>query len=166
MSATTNPSEASLELTDSLRTAIDHAFSDARECIEQDGGMVPFSIICTSDGFVSSEHGGADVDAVYESVRALLAREMPESYVFCYDGYVELDTGRAEAIIAEVAKRGDDAAYLLAEPYEVREDGSRAFTEGYASAGEAEPLYPVGTKPIVSGLVQLAAERRAAADGE
>ena len=29
-----------LMLTDSMRVALDHAFADARECLEADGGMV------------------------------------------------------------------------------------------------------------------------------
>lgn len=151
-----------LMLTDSMRVALDHAFADARECLEADGGMVPFSVLCTSDGFDVSEHPGDTVDDVYISMKTLLAREMPEAYVFSYDGFVELVGGREEAIICEVARRGDAQATILAQTYAVH-DGSYEFAPAFAYAGEAPQLYPSGTKPIVSGLVALAAEREAAA---
>lgn len=45
-------------------------------------------------------------------------------------------------------------------------DGSYEFAPFFAYAGETPQLYPSGTKPIVSGLVALAAEREAAAKGD
>lgn len=154
-----------LMLTDSMRVALDHAFADARECLEADGVMVPFSVLCTSDGFDVSEHPGETVDDVYASMKSLVAREMPEAYVFSYDGFVEVVGGREEAIICEVARRGDEQATILAQTYTVS-DGSYEFAPSFAYAGETPQLYPSGTKPIVSGLVALAAEREAAAKGD
>ena len=155
-----------LKLTNNLRTALDRAFEEAKRCVREDGGMSPFTIICTSDGFDVAEHSGASTDDVYNSVRALLAQEMPEAYVLVYDGFVETDAGRSDALLAEVAKRGDALAYLLAITYEQTDEGV-AFAPTYLSAGTARQLYPRGTKPIVSGLVALADEReRAAAEAE
>lgn len=158
-----NASESfELMLTDSMRVALDHAFADARECLEADGGMVPFSVLCTSDGFDVSEHPGETVDDVYNSMKTLVAREMPEAYVFSYDGFVELASGREEAIICEIARRGDAQAAILAQTYVVS-GRSYDFAPDFAYAGPTPQLYPSGTKPIVSGLVALAAERKAAA---
>ena len=154
---------AELQLTDNMRVALDHAFDDARHCLADDGGMMPFSIICTSDGFVVSDHPGDDVDEVYESARTLVAQEMPEAYVLAYDGFVDLDDGRHDAILAEVGRRGEKTAYLLAQPY-TEDEEAYEFAPTYASAGTAKSLYPRGTKPIVSGLVQLEAEKQAARD--
>lgn len=154
-----------LQLTDSLRTALDHALADARSCLERDGAMTPFSIICTSDGYEVSDHVGDDVDAIYESARTLVAREMPEAYVFGYDGFVETAAGRREAVIVELARRGDGEARLLALIYDL-EDGAYSFADDPVLVGAAETLYPAGTRPIVSGLVELARERAAAAEGE
>lgn len=150
---------AELLLTDNLRSALDSAFNEGEECIREDGGMSAFSIICTSDGFVVNDHVGDDEHEIYDSVRAMLAQEMPESYVFSYDGYVDLEDGRHDALVCEVAKRGDKEAYLLAKTYERTED-DWAFDPSYSSIGTTETLYPKGTKPIVSGLVQLERERR------
>ena len=116
----TDMSTTEVMLTDSQRTALDHALADARECLERDGGMCPFSVLCTSDGFVVTDHPGEGVDDIYNSVRALV--------------------------------------------YEV-EDGVYHFADAPASAGTAKPLYPRGTKPIVSGLVEQASERAEDASG-
>lgn len=152
-----------LELTDSLWTALNHAFEDAQACLTRGGGMMPFTVICTSDGFEVADHPGEDVEETYNSVKTLLARELPEAYVFSYDGYLDLDEGRRDAVICEVARRGDAAASMLALPYTRDPEGTLRFAETFSSVGSGPALYPSGTKPIVSGLVQLAAEREAAA---
>lgn len=152
---------AELMLTESLRVAIDHAFREGRACLDEDGGLVPFTIICTSDGYDIADHPGASAPDIYASVRTLIAREMPEAYAFVYDGFVETDEGRRDALICEAAKRGDAEAYLLAELYREAEGGI-AFDDAYVSVGAARQLYPLGTKPIVSGLMALEEERRAA----
>ena len=127
--------------------------------------MVPFSILCTSDGFDVSDHPGNEPQEVYESMKSLLAREMPEAYIFVYDGYVDLVDGRSDAIVCETARRGELSAALLAQPYATHEGGCD-FASTFASVGTTKPLYPSGTKPIVSGLIALEAERRGeSADG-
>ena len=153
-----------LKLTGNLRRAIEHAFDEARESIQEEGGMLPFTIMCTSDGFDVADHPGDSAQGVYESVKTLLAQEMPEAYAFTYDGYVETDDGRGDAILCEAAKRGDMEAYLLALPYSCAPDGTYAFAPAFLSAGTARPLYPHGTKPIVSGMVALAEERLRSAE--
>lgn len=152
-------STTELQLTDNMRVALDRAFEDARRCLAEDGGMTPFSVICTSDGFVVSDHVGDDEHEIYDSVRALLAQEMPEAYVFAYDGFVDLDDGRHDAIVAEVGRRGEQGAYRLAQLY-TEDAEAYEFDSPYVSIGTAEQLYPKGTKPIVSGLVKLEEERR------
>ena len=151
-----------LKLTENLRRAIEHAFDEARESMREEGGMMPFTIMCTSDGFDVADHPGSSTQEIYESVKTLLAQEMPEAYAFTYDGYVETDDGRRDAILCEAAKRGDMEAYLLALPYGCSIDGVYSFAPAFLSAGTARPLYPHGTKPIVSGMVALADERRRA----
>ena len=153
-----------LKLTENLRHAIEHAFEEAEASIREEGGMLPFTIMCTSDGFDVADHPGNSTQEIYESVKALLAREMPEAYAFAYDGYVETDAGRGDAILCEAAKRGDMEAYLLAVPYERDDEGGFTFASTFLSAGTARPLYPHGTKPIVSGLIALAEERQCAAE--
>lgn len=151
-----------LKLTDAMRAALDHALADARACLESDGGMMPFTVICTSDGYEVHEHPGDDVEETYGSVRTLIARELPEAYLFSYDGFIDLDAGREDAVLCEIARRGVAAADLLALPYSRDAAGAPVFADAPVSVGKAKVLYPSGTKPIVSGLVQLAAEREAA----
>ena len=166
--AETSASAATIELklTDNQRRAIEHAFEEARESIQDEGGMLPFTIMCTADGFDVADHPGNSTQEIYESVKTLLAQEMPEAYAFAYDGFVETDAGRSDAILCEAARRGDMEAYLLAMPYTRDAGGAFSFAPSFLSAGTARPLYPHGTKPIVSGLVALADECQRAAEAD
>ena len=93
----------------------------------------------------------------------LLAMDMPEGYVLCYDGFVEMDEGTVDAVIVEAADRGVPAADCLALLY-TEQDGIYTFENDYGYAGNVAQLYPAGTKPIVSGLKVLADEDALDAD--
>lgn len=132
---------AELEVTDDMRRAIDYAFAQARVGMEADGGISPFSVVCSGDGYVVTEHAGTTTDAVYDSVTKRLEELDPDSYALAYDGFVETDQRTRDAILVEAAKRGDDSAYLLALPY-TRAGDSVVFDDSYVFVGPTSQLYP------------------------
>ncbi len=154
MDAEENLDQVSLELTDNVMQAVDMAFSDAQDYLTSGVGIAPFSVIVIDEGLEVNDHSADTADDVYESVKVLLAQEVPEGYALCYDGYVETDDGRQDAIVVEAANRGDASAVALAMLYIADEDGY-TFEPGYGFAGTRPQLFPAGTKPIVSGMSVL-----------
>ena len=55
------------------------------------------------------------------------------AYALCYDGYVEIDDGVEDALIAEGGIPGADKGFAVGYLYTVAEDGTPTF--------ETEPVY-------------------------
>lgn len=157
--------QVNLQVSDNARKAMEYAFEEAQQrLISMNQSFDPFTVTVVDEGLEVNDHPAATPTAVRESVKILLAQDMPEGYALCYDGYVETDEGQTDAVIVEVADRGASDAFTLALLYEII-DGHYAFETDYGYAGPVAPLYPAGTKPIVSGLAALEAEEaQAAAD--
>lgn len=157
--------QVNLQVSENARKAMDYAFEEAQQrLVSMHQSFDPFTVTVVDEGLEINDHPAETPTAVRESVKILLAQDMPEGYALCYDGYVETDDGQVDAVIVEVADRGGSDAFTLALLYSI-EDGAYTFETDYGYAGPVAPLYPAGTKPIVSGLAALEAEEaQAAAD--
>ena len=154
--------QVTLQISENVRKAMDYAFDEAQQrLISMNQSFDPFTVTVVDAGLEVNDHPAETAEAVRESVKMLLAQDMPEGYALCYDGWVDTDDGHLDAIIVEVADRGNEDAFILALIYTVAE-GEYTFEADYGYAGPVAPLYPAGTKPIVSGLAALEAEEAAA----
>lgn len=158
--------QVSLQVSDNTIKAMEYAFDEAQQrLVSIQQSFDPFSVIVVDEGIEINDHPAATPTSVRESVKMLLAQDMPEGYAFCYDGYVETDNGQQDAVIVEVADRGAEEAFVLVLLYTV-EDGNYVFETDYGFAGPVAVLYPGGTKPIASGLAALQAEEAASSDAD
>ena len=58
-------------------------------------------------------------------------------FSLCYDGYIEIDDGVKDALIAEGGVPGEDTGYAVSYLYEMDEEGNVTFEEEPAYVGEA-----------------------------
>ena len=58
------------------------------------------------------------------------------AYALCYDGYVEVDEGTKDALIAEGGVPGADKGFAVGYLYECAEDGTVEFEDEPAYIGE------------------------------
>lgn len=149
--------QVTLQISDNAQQAMTLAFDEARQRLSSIGMYDPFTVTVVDGGLEVNDHPASSPTEVRESVKMLLAQDMPEAYVFCYDGDVETDDGTLDCIVAEIADRGNPEAHILVLLYTKDEDGF-TFEADYAYVGTNDILYPAGTKPIVSGLAALRAE--------
>lgn len=153
--------QVSLQVSDNTVKAMEYAFEEAKQRLtSMRQSFDPFTVTVVDEGLEVNDHPAATPTSVRESVKMLLAQDMPEGYALCYDGYVETDDGQQDAVIVEVADRGASDAFILALLYGM-EEGDYVFEADYGYAGPVAVLYPGGTKPIVSGLAALQAEEDA-----
>lgn len=147
--------QITLHISDNVQRAMDQAFDEAQQYLTSNGGFQPFTVTVVDEGLEINTHEGDTPEAIRESVKGLLAVDMPEGYALAYDGYIETDDGTLDAIIVEVAERGATKADALAVIYTAEADGTYTFEPSYGYIGTEAQLYPAGTKPIVSGLAAL-----------
>ncbi len=156
--------QITLDISDNVQRAMDYAFDEAQQYLSSNGGFQPFTVTVVDEGLEVNAHEGDSPDAIRESVKGLLATDMPEGYALAYDGYIDTDDGTLDAIIVEVAGRGAAKADALAMIYTREADGSYTFDPTYGYIGSEAQLYPAGTKPIVSGLAMLEDEETSDAE--
>jgi hypothetical protein len=154
--------QVDLQISENAAKAMEFAFDEARARLtSMHQTFDPFTVTVVDGGLEVNDHPADSPSGVHESVKMLVAQDMPESYALCYDGWVDTDEGRLDAVIVEVADRGAAHAATLALLYHM-DGGDYAFEAEYGYAGPSVPLYPGGTRPIVSGLAALQAEEGAA----
>ena len=114
--------QVSLQVSDNTVKAMEYAFEEAKQRLtSMHQSFDPFTVTVVDEGLEVNDHPAATPTSVRESVKMLLAQDMPEGYALCYDGYVETDDGQQDAVIVEVADRGASDAFILALLYGMEE---------------------------------------------
>lgn len=145
--------EGELNSEDLLDKVILYAFDQAQQKLEQGGFVEPFTILIEGDNLKIENHTGEDAAECFESARLSIYAmdKLINAYVFCYDGYVELDDETRDALIVEYASKGDESGEALALLY--TEDGdSLTFDDNLYSLGEAPTFF--GSKKITSDQLE------------
>jgi hypothetical protein len=62
------------------------------------------------------------------------------AYVFCYDGFVDLESGTSDALIAEFANKGDEMAQVIVRLYSGQGD-ELEIEETLYHIGETDSLF-------------------------
>ena len=121
------------------------AFDEARQKLEQGGEVEPFAVTLSGDDLYVESHPGESIIDCFNSARIAIdtMRSLISAYVFCYDGYVNLDEGTHDALIAERAQKDDEVGEAFALFYHVDEEGGGLieFDEEVFSLGEAPSLF-------------------------
>ena len=135
-----------IEIPDVLESVIIWCLRDAKKRMLEGQEIVPFSALAVGDTLFTEEHPADEVEECYALARKTVSRARgAKAYGFCYDGYVELDSGTVDALIAEGGVPGNDDAYAFGVVYHVGEDGAPAFDESPIYVGEA-PNFMAGIR--------------------
>lgn len=132
------------EIPDVLERVLVFCLDEAKGKFEEAGGFNPFTATAVKDKLFIEEIPGEEPEECYARARHTVQDERgAEAYGFCYDGYVDLDNGSVDAVIAEGGVPGDLNGYAIGIVYRVADDGTRTF--------EAEPTY-IGKAPNFMAL--------------
>lgn len=122
-----------------------YAFDEARQKLEQGSDVEPFTVILAGENLFIESHPGDDIVECFNSARKTIfdMELLADAYVFCYDGYIQLDEGTRDALIAERATKDDEVGEAFALLYRIDEDGdgSIEFEETIFGLGEAPSLF-------------------------
>lgn len=134
--------EDTVEISDSLEKIALYAFDEAKQKLEEAGEFTPFTIMLEGENLYIETHPGDTPEECNLSASKTIvsAQQAIESYVFCYDGFVDLDDGEHDAIIAEAAEREDETAHALCVLYD-QTDAGYEFDGGANYLGETDSLF-------------------------
>ena len=127
------------EIPETLEKVLLFTLDEAKGKMESGEDVVPFTALVVKENLFMESHPGESADECFNFARHTVEHARgAEAYALCYDGYIEVDDGEKDALIAEGGVPGGDHGYAVGYLYEVGEDGAVTF--------EAEPAY-IGEAP-------------------
>ena len=126
------------EIPELLESAMVFALEEAKEKLENGEDLVPFTALVVKDNLFIETHPGQTAEECFNMARHTVQHAAGAgAYVLCYDGYVEVDDGTVDAIIAEGGVPGEDNGYAAGILYEEGADGELVFEDEIAYIGPA-----------------------------
>lgn len=141
-----NSSEEVPEIPEMLENVLLFALDEAKEKMEEGAELVPFTTLVVKENLFIESHPGDSAEECFGYARHTVeGARGAEAYALCYDGYVEIDDGTKDALIAEGGVPGEDEGYAVGYLYSVNDEGEATFEEEPAYIGEA-PNYMADLK--------------------
>ena len=135
------------EIPEILHQVLSWCIDDARQRMEAGEELVPFTALVAGDTLFTEEHAADDPEECYELARQTVEHASgAAAYVFCYDGYINLDPEMLDAIVAEGGVPGAEAGFAIGLVYTLDEDGAPEFADDPVYLGEA-PNFMVDLDP-------------------
>lgn len=126
------------EIPEILEKVLLFALEESKEKMNQGSDVVPFTALVVKENLFIENHPGESAEECFNFARHTVEHARGASaYALCYDGYVEIDDGVKDAIIAEGGVPGEDVGYAVGYLYERDADGNLSFEEEAAYIGEA-----------------------------
>lgn len=126
------------EIPEILEKVLLFSLDEAKQKLSQSNEVVPFTALAVKENLFIENHPGESVEACFNAARHTVQHAQgAQAYALCYDGYVEVDEGTKDALIAEGGVPGADKGFAVGYLYECSEDGTVEFEDEPAYIGEA-----------------------------
>jgi len=129
---------------DAMDKIVHFALEEAMKKLEQNGEVVPFTVVLHGDNLQIMNHPGEDAVECFNAATTAVRHmaHVMDAYVFAYEGYVNTDSGTRDALIAERGRPDSETAEAFAILYTLDEegDGLLTFEEGLFDIGSASSL--------------------------
>lgn len=103
-----------------------------------DDVVVPFTCLVVKDNLFIETHPGENAEECFNYARhTVQGARGAEAYAFCYDGYVDVDDGTVDALIAEGGIPGEAEGFAVCYLYETDEEGNVTYEDEPAYVGES-----------------------------
>ena len=132
------------EIPELVERVLVFAIDEGKEKLEAGEELVPFTTLVVKENlFIESHPGDTPEDCFAAARHTVEGARGAGAYAFCYDGYVEIDDGTHDAIIAEGGLPGVDEGFAIGYLYSAGDDGKPVFESDPVYIGEA-PNYMAG----------------------
>lgn len=137
--------QETLEMDEVLEKVINYCAEEAKEMLAQAGRFDPFTVVVEGENMHIENHQGDTPDEIRESAKTAVATasSFATHYCFCFDGYIDTDQGKLDAIIIEAAERDQEEAFVVVSLYRESDggDGSIEFEDGLAYVDSVETWF-------------------------
>ncbi len=117
-----------------LENVLRYSLNNARDRMLKGEQVNPFSALAVGDTLFMEEHVYDTPEECFASARRTVEKARgARAYGFCYDGFVDTDFGRSDALIAQGGMPGEPYGHAIGLIYKVKDDGELDF--------HAEPIY-------------------------
>ncbi len=142
-----NSSDEIPEIPEVLEKVLLFSLNEAKEKLSQSQEVVPFTCLVVKDNLFIENHPASTVEACFNAARHTVEHAQgAQAYSLCYDGYVEIDEGSKDAIIAEGGVPSADNGFAIGYLYELDEDGKPTFEDEPAYIGPS-PNFMIALRP-------------------
>ena len=134
------------EIPEILEKVLLFSLEEAKAKMLEGEDVIPFTALVVKDNLFIENHPGESAEECFGFARHTVQNACgADAYALCYDGYVEIDDGAKDALIAEGGVPGEDEGYAVGFLYEENDDGQLVFEEEPAYIGES-PNFMVALK--------------------
>ena len=110
------------EIPEILEKVLLFSLDEAKQKLTQSNEVVPFTALAVKENLFIENHPGESVEACFNAARHTVQHAQgAQAYALCYDGYVEVDEGTKDALIAEGGVPGADKGFAVGYLYECSE---------------------------------------------
>lgn len=126
------------EIDEELQKVLLFALDEARTQADQGEDVTPFTALVVKDNVFLEKHPGPTPQYCFNEARHTVEGVSGAGcYAFCYDGYVETDTGMVDALIAEGGVPGQPEGTAVGLIYHEDDEGHYHFEPEVAYIGPA-----------------------------
>lgn len=117
-----------------LENVLRYCLKDAQERMQEGEAVAPFSALAAGETLFMEEHDFDTPEECFADARHTVEHATgAAAYGLCYDGYVETDEGKKDALIAQGGVPGDEYGHAIGVLYSIDGEGKPNFAE--------EPIY-------------------------
>ena len=137
------------EIPEILEKVLLFSLDEAKEKMTQGSDVVPFTALVVKENLFIENHPADSAEECFNLARHTVEHARgAAAYALCYDGYIEIDDGVKDALIAEGGVPGADEGYAIAYLYEVDDEGTYTFESEAAYIGEAPNFMAALKEPV------------------
>lgn len=158
-----------IELSEDLQKILFYSIDEAINHLENEDTYTPFTVTLAGEDVFLDKHDGEEVEDCFKLAKDAvnLIAHIADAYVFCYDGYIELEDGtESDMIISELGVKGDDSAKVFGLMYRYDENGQLNYDEALVDLGLSDNLFDPEAVAEAEAMASIYSEEEGDADGE